>query len=86
MSVPETSSPFRGIFSKIICLIYCLCKYLEKLEFSKSNDDRKYHSLSPNASFNPQTIQQEFAKMQPSIEEETDDEVFLREIDGDRAR
>ena len=42
--------------------------------------------MSPNASFNPLMLQQEFAKMQPSIEEETDDVVSLREVDGDRAR
>ena len=61
---------------------------LEKLEFSKRSTEKKYNSLSPGADFNSLMIQQEFAKTQPSIEEETDDRVSLRELDqgDDRAR
>ena len=62
--------------------------FLEKSEFSKRSTEKKYNSLSPSADFNSLMLQQEFAKTQPSIEEETDDRVSLRELDhgDDRAR
>ena len=63
-------------------------KFSEKLQFSKIDSERKYNSLSPNANFDPFKLQQEFAKIEPSIEEERDEAVSLRgegDVD-DRAR
>lgn len=88
-SVPETSSPCRGIFCIMFTYVNVMLEiFLEELEFSKRSNERKYNSLSPSADFNSLMLQQEFAKIQPCIEEETDDKVLLRELDqrDDRAR
>ena len=53
---------------------------------TRSHSDRRYNSLSPNTNFSPMMLQQEFARVQPNIEEETDDQVSHRELDHDDDR